>query len=366
MRILAVLGTIAALGLAMSSEPVPALHAAFADRFAIGMGLSARDAADPAVLDLAARHAVVVTAENEMKPAAFVRDDGRLDTAQADAFVAIAARRNLAVHGHTLLWHSSAPAWFFAAPPGAGKAPTRERLDAYCRAVVGRYAGRIGSWDVANEVLLDGPGDGLLRDSPWTAAGGLDCLVTAFTAAAAADPAATLIYNDYEIESEPKRGRALRLVAALRAAGCRVDGIGIQGHWTLDHPRIAVIDAAIAAFAAAGLQVHISELDVTVLPRSFTGADVQRTAINSGDPYRTGLPTKMQQRLAAHYAELFRCFLRHPGVVRRVTFWNVHDGRSWLNDWPTQGRTDHPLLFDRAMQPKPAFFAVVGTTRPTP
>ncbi len=44
----------------------------------------------------------------------------------------------------------------------------------------------------------------------------------------------------------------------------------------------------------------------------------------------------------------------------RVTFWNVHDGRSWRNDWPTPGRSDHPLLFDRSPQPQPAFHAVIG------
>ena len=82
----------------------------------------------------------------------------------------------------------------------------------------------------------------------------------------------------------------------------------------------------------------------------------QNAALN---PYVNGLPDAVQQQLAAHYAELFRVFLKHRDVVERVTFWNVTDGDSWLNDWPVKGRTNYPLLFDRAGKPKPAYDAVI-------
>ena len=84
----------------------------------------------------------------------------------------------------------------------------------------------------------------------------------------------------------------------------------------------------------------------------------QNPALN---PYVDGLPDAVQQQLAERYAELFRIFVKHRGVVDRVSFWGVTDGDNWKNDWPVKGRTDYPLLFDRAHKPKPAFDAVIQT-----
>jgi endo-1,4-beta-xylanase len=77
------------------------------------------------------------------------------------------------------------------------------------------------------------------------------------------------------------------------------------------------------------------------------------------DPYKDGLPDDVQQKLATRYGEIFKTLAKHRGQITRITFWGVDDGTSWLNFWPVRGRTNHPLLFDRNLQPKPAFEAVV-------
>ena len=101
----------------------------------------------------------------------------------------------------------------------------------------------------------------------------------------------------------------------------------------------------------------ITEMDIDVLPRNGQGADINATERQGADPYRTGLPFDVQWTLADIYGALFTMFMRYPRITR-VTLWGVSDGDSWLNNFPVRGRTNHPLLFDRQLQPKPAFWAV--------
>jgi endo-1,4-beta-xylanase len=137
----------------------------------------------------------------------------------------------------------------------------------------------------------------------------------------------------------------------------------LQNHNNLNWPTANEEDATISAFEALGLKVAISELDINVLPNAShqPTADItlsiqQNKTLN---PYADGLPDSVQRQLAARYAELFRVFLKHRGTIMRVTFWNVTDGDSWLNNSPVRGRANYPLLFDRKGEPKPAFNAVI-------
>jgi endo-1,4-beta-xylanase len=233
----------------------------------------------------------------------------------------------------------------------------------YIHTVVGRYKGKVQGWDVVNEALND---DGTLRQSPWLRIIGEDYLVKAFQFAHEADPQAALYYNDYSLEGERKRAGALNLVKKLQAAGVKLTGVGLQGHYHLERPAARQIDETIAAFAGLGLKVMITELDVNVLPTPGSGgADVATrfSADSKLNPYPAGLPEEMQQRLARRYAELFNIFLKHRQSVTRITFWGVTDRGSWLNHFPVRGRTNYPLLFDRNGQPKPAFDAVVDLRR---
>lgn len=118
-----------------------------------------------------------------------------------------------------------------------------------------------------------------------------------------------------------------------------------------------MIGKGLDALSATGVKVMITELDVDPLPRDASGADM--AVVEKGaDPYRHGLPPQMQEKLAKRYGEIVRTIARHPAVTM-LNFWGPHDGRSWLNDFPVKGRTNHPLLFDREYQPKPAFDAVI-------
>ncbi len=302
-------------------------------------------------------HFGAVTPENNMKPVSVQPSEGRFTFGPADALVDLAAAAGLAVHGHTLVWHQQCPDWFFLdGDVPAGRELVLERMRTHIGTVAGRYAGRVRSWDVVNEALSDG--GGYLRQSPWLKSIGEDFIAEAFFAARQADPGAELYYNDYNIERRAKRAKALRLVRELRQRDVPIDGIGIQGHWQLDRIPFEEIEEALVAFHGEGLKVMITELDIDVVRRGGAGADVAAGEEGGDDPFAEGLTPEVQQRLAAQYAELFALFLRHHDKISRVTFWGLHDGRSWLNTWPRR-RTNHPLLWDRELQPKPAFRAVV-------
>lgn len=164
-----------------------------------------------------------------------------------------------------------------------------------------------------------------------------------------------------------KRERVVQLVRELQAKGVRIDGIGMQGHWGLDYPPPEELEASLVAYGKLGVKVMITELDINVLPNpgSHQGADITQNyeLRKELDPYAEGLPQAVQAELAKKYAEVFRILYKHRDKITRITFWGVHDGVSWHNNWPVRGRTAHSLLFDRKLQPKPAFDAVLQTVR---
>jgi endo-1,4-beta-xylanase len=132
----------------------------------------------------------------------------------------------------------------------------------------------------------------------------------------------------------------------------------------LDQVPFDDIAAAIESFRALGLRVMITELDIDVVERPDCGADiaVQRAYAPAEDVYRDGCPPAVLRRQAEQYARLFEIFSEPAGTVTRVTFWGLHDGRSWLNHWPGK-RTNHALPFDRACAPKPAYHALIDQAR---
>jgi endo-1,4-beta-xylanase len=207
--------------------------------------------------------------------------------------------------------------------------------------------------------------DGRLRQSQWMRIIGEDYIAKAFTFAHEADPGAELYYNDYSLENPAKRNGAVALIKKLKDEGVPVVAVGLQDHVKMDWPSTDQIDATIDAFAAIGVKVNITELDVDVLPPAIRGqsADVAAKAEAQAklNPYPNGLPDSVQQALANRYADLFRTYVKHRGTVTRVTFWGVTNADSWLNGWPVAGRTSYPLLFDRDGKPAPAFEAVVRT-----
>ncbi len=358
------------LGLGAASAPCRSaagtaevsLHEAARGRFAMGVGLSDQISAHPRDWPLLTSQFDTVTPENCLKPDPVQRAEGRFEFAQADDFVGFATRHHLKVVGHCLVWAKDdrTPGWFFQ--EGTHTAPREQliaRMRAHISAVAGRYRGRMAMWDVVNEALDDGTN--YLRPSGWSRAAGEEFIAEAFRAARAADPGALLVYNDYNNELPAKRAKQVRLVKSLRNQGVPIDAVGLQGHYELDHVPFADIEAMLVEMEALGVKVIVSELDIDVIPRGGWWADGgrQREALSKLDPYREGCPADVLQRQAEQYARLFRLLVKHAETIARVSFWNLHDGQSWLNGFPWP-RVNHPLLFDRAGQPKPAFDAVVS------
>ena len=191
---------------------------------------------------------------------------------------------------------------------------------------------------------------------------GDDFVTEAFRIAQQAAPHTELYYNDYNIEQPQKRAGCIALIKKIQKAGVRIDGVGIQGHWHLGKIPFDDIEKSIQEYSALGIKVMFTELDIEVLQRNFTGADVgQRVASNPAlNPYVNGLPDSIQNKLANDYEKLFQLFLKYKDKIGRVTFWGVNDGQSWLNGWPVPGRTNYPLLFDREFKPKPAYYKVMA------
>lgn len=343
----------------------PTLKEVFADDFRVGAALGTDQimGQEPAALELVQRQFNSISPENLLKWEMVHPQPEKYNFQPVDRFVEFGERNGMFLVGHTLVWHNQTPAWVFQ--DEAGEPVDRETLLARMRehihAVVGRYRGRIHGWDVVNEAFDD---DGNLRPTPWQQIIGDDYLEKAFQFAHEADPDAELYYNDFSMWHPGKRNRVGELVRQLESKGVRIDGIGMQGHWGMDYPSSEEMEAMLEDYGKLGVQLMITELDINLLPRpnpDQRGADITQNyeLKKELDPYADGLPDAAQQALAARYAEIFACLLRHRDKVGRVTFWGVHDGNSWLNYWPVRGRTAYPLLFDRQYQPKRAFGAVV-------
>jgi endo-1,4-beta-xylanase len=329
-------------------------------RFLIGTAVMSRQLDNPGLAAMVAEQFDCLTGENEFKPRSLHPQPGRFNFTAADKTVEFARHRNMKVIGHTLCWHSQSPAWLFRGPDGKPlpRDEALRNLKDHIDAVVGHFKGNVVGWDVVNEAIGDAKGQ-YLRDTPARRAIGDDYIIKAFEFAHAADPQAELYDNDYGNEHPEKRDKTIRLIRELKAAGVRLDAVGIQSHLRLDDSDAPDrLDRAIAAYAAEGVKVMITELDVDVLPRRARGADVAAREKGGIDPYRGGLPPEVAEAQARLYGRIFRVVLKHPGVVTRVTLWGTHDGTSWLNFWPAGRRTNHPLLWDRDLKPKPALGGV--------
>jgi len=340
----------------------PNLKDAFKPFFYIGTALSADQilGIDSLSVDIVERHFNSITAENIMKSEVVQPIEGQFDFTLADKFMEFGERNNMYIVGHTLVWHSQAPDWFFV--DAEGNPVTRDvlidRMRTHIHTVVGRYKGRVHGWDVVNEAIMN---DGSWRQSPFYRIIGPEYVKLAFQFAAEADPNARLYYNDYNMSFPGKRQGVIAMVQELQRQGVRIDGVNMQGHVNLDRPDINEFENSIIAFSELGVSVSISEFNITVLPwpSGELTANVSLSLEGSSEmnPFPDGLPAEYEQKLYNRYHEFFTLFLKHHEKLHRVTTWGVYDGQSWRNNWPIAGRTDYPLLFDRQHQPK----AVVNT-----
>lgn len=338
------------------------LKQAYKNDFTIGTALNASqiEERDVTANALIKKEFNSITPENIMKAEIIHPELERYDFTLADKFVAYGKKNDMEIIGHTLVWHSQLPSF----------ARRMQNVDSFktfftnhIKTVASRYDGKIHGWDVANEVLNE---DGTMRNSIFLKLLGDNYVTDAFRLAQQAAPNTALYYNDYNNEQPAKREGCIKLIKKIQAAGVRIDGVGIQGHWHIGKVPLKDIEESILAYSALGIKVMFTELDIEVLPRNFTGAEISQR-MNSNDPtlnpYKAGLPDSVQQQLAKDYEALFNLFLKHKDKIARVTFWGVTDGDSWLNGWPVRGRTNYPLLFDRNHAPKPAYYKVIEAAK---
>lgn len=330
----------------------------FCDDFLVGTAIDVWDInnPDPVLHELIRNEFSAVVPINSMKAEHTEPHEGVFTFAKGDAVADYAARNGMVLTGHCLVWHSQCPSWMFGADAD-GRPVDREllinRMRNHIYGVAGHFRGRVRGWDVVNEAIEN---DGSWRQSKYYQVLGDEFVYLAFQFAHEADPDAELYYNDYGMESPQKREAVVRMVRELKARGLRIDAIGMQSHLSL-WTNLDEYEKSIEAFAAEGVKVMATELDVSVLPwpDEMPNADINTRFEYQErfNPYRDGLPAEVEAQQAEFYSRLFEIYRRHSQYITRVTFWGVHDGTSWLNNFPIRGRTNYPLLFDRQLKRKP-------------
>jgi endo-1,4-beta-xylanase len=320
----------------------------YANYFPIGVAITPAQLQDPAQQALILQQFNSLTPENAMKMAAIHPEENRYYWHDADAIVDFAQQHHLKVRGHNLCWHNQTPNWLFYDNAGnlVTKAVLLNRLKAHINTVVGRYKGKIYAWDVVNEAVAD-EDDRLLRNSLWYQICGEDFIFKAFEYAHEADPNAVLFYNDYGTESPKKRDRVYQLLKKLVDAGIPINAIGLQAHWSLNDPTSAQLQASINLYSSLGLKVQITELDISIYANHHQTDSTRFT------------PEREQEQLA-QYTRMFEVFRANRSVITSVTFWNLSDRHTWLDNFPVPGRKNYPLLFDQNLQPKKAYWSVIN------
>lgn len=338
------------------------LKEVFKDKFKLGTALSSKTLSGhrPEQLKLVVKEFSSITPENDFKWANLRPKPNSWRWDLADKFVEFGQENNMQMVGHALVWHSQIPdnVFFDNKKKMLPRADLLAMMENHINTVVGRYRGKIHVWDVVNEAFKQGS----WRKSHWYNGIGEDYFEHAFRFAQNADPSAQLMYNDYSMDNTKKQQSVIAAINQCKRKGVKIDGVGMQSHLHLDGPSIKQIEQAILNYAKAGLRVHITELEMDVLPKiqDYASADIgNKYAYREElDPYKNGLPLAMEQKLAQRYEEVFKLYIKHSDKIDRVTLWGTSDDESWKNDFPIKGRTNYPLLFDRNQQPKLAYFAL--------
>jgi endo-1,4-beta-xylanase len=319
-------------------------------------GLAAGNTADP-YTQLVVSQANILVAENAMKWAALRPTPSTFNFAPADRLLRFAALAGQRVRGHNLCWHEALPDWFKSTVTGDN---ARTLLVEHIQTVAGRYKGQLHSWDVINEAVepRDGRPDGL-RNSPWLGLVGPDYIELAFQTAAAADPGARLVYNDYGIELDTaeqiaKRGQVMMLLRRLKARNIPIHAVGIQSHLKATGPQPGI-----------GLQTFIRDVRKLGLDAYITEFDVNTRGLEGG-------PEAQDYAVAQVYRNYLSFVLPEPNVPVVLT-WGITAAHTWLNEsheeWARRedGFRQHPLPFDDDYRPTPAFAALrnaIDSARP--
>jgi len=318
-----------------TASPAPPLRDLAGSRqigTAVGLPQLDTDAKYAAIL---AREFNAVTPENAMKWGPLEPERGTLNWSAADEIVAYAQAHRQKIHGHTLVWHNQLPGWLDGGSFSATE--LSDILKNHITTEVGHYAGKIYAWDVVNEPFAD---DGSWRDTIFFKNLGQGYVANALRWAHAADPAAKLYLNDYDIEGINTKSNAMyNLVKSLKAQGVPLDGVGFQSHFDVSYAFPSDMAANLQRFADLGVEVAVTELDVRVKVPASQSALTQQ---------------------ASYYGQTVAACLVVPACVG-VTVWGFGDGYSWVPSvFPGMGEA---CLYDSSLAPKPAYTAVAEALR---
>ena len=325
---------------------IPSLNARYSGFFPIGASLKPTDISIPSRRAFVTKMFGSITCENAMKQNAIWKADGSYDFSAADKMIDYALSKGLKTRGHTLLWHTGVSDNMVGDGKGglASKEVVLERIRTYVTDVVTHFKGRLYSWDVVNEVI----GEEHDKNKFYQIFGtDYSYIAEAFKAARAADPGCKLFYNDFNIEGGGKYQKVYDALKQLKKQGVPIDGIGMQCHFNLNGLDINVFRNAITAFGKLGLEVHITELDVSL----YSSSDGTKE-------FKTPPKDKVLTQ-AYFYQQLFQLFKSQKKYIKNVTFWNVDEGTSWLPTKWGYGKPDWPLLFDKYLLPKSAYWEVL-------
>jgi len=325
----------------------------YKDYFSMGVAVSPRSLKDSQA-ELIKEQFISITPENVMKMGPIHPAQGQFIWGPGDQIVEFAQENNMKIRGHALCWHKQVPDWLFKNADGTevSKEELLRRLEHHITNVVSHYKDDIYAWDVVNEAISDKDGE-FYRDSKWYQICGEDYIAKAFEYARAADPDLELFYNDYNVINPKKRQKIYELIKSLKEKGVPIDGVGIQGHWSIFEPSEDQLRQTIQQFTDLGVKVQITELDVSIYEKEHSRRDKLPTDKDDFTP-------ELQQQQMDQYEMIFRVFRENKDHLNAVTFWNISDKYSWLDNFPVLDRKDYPLLFDEKLKPKEAYWKVVN------
>lgn len=334
---------------------VVSLKEAYKDYFPIGVAVSPANFKDSLERALILEQFSSITAENVMKAGPIHPEINHYNWEQADQIANFARENGLKLRGHALIWHQQYPKWFFKDQDGnqISKDTLYARMRSHIHTVMDRYKDVIYAWDVVNEAVSDSIHKIYRTSSPFYQIAGKEYLVKAFEFAKEADPDALLYYNDYNAVRPEKVNRIHRLLEELIEAGAPIDGVGIQGHWSIYEPSKEKLTTALDLYSDLGLEIQITELDVSI----YRWEKHQRP-LKEGE--NKGFTQALEQQQIEQYQSIFKVFRDYKEVLTGVTFWNISDRYSWLDHYPVEGRKNYPLLFDTELQPKKAYDKVTN------
>lgn len=286
-----------------------------------------------------------VTSASDMKMNRILPKEGEYQWDRVDSILDYAHKNNQRLFGHNLIWHSSTPTWV-KQKALKDKKWMAAFMKEYIYTYVGRYKGQVKAWDVVNEGLESA--GGAMRETIWYKTLGKDYIAKAFNYAHEADPDAILFYNDFNIERDTVKLKAtLDLIQDLRSKGVPISGIGFQMHIRMDIPD-EVIANALKKASETGLQIHLSEVDII-----FNTHDDTR---NGGVQVYNELTEEMKLAQSDKYKNLVRMYRSIVPKEQQfgITLWDFTDRDTWIN--PFFNLKDWPTIFDRELQPKPAYF----------